>query len=160
MASGLERVPTVKRKLQPVSKPELGTKRFCPSCGTKFYDLNRMPITCPKCGQTQQADASPKRASAAAALAEHKAAKPAPKPEPVEPEVAEEPVVSLEEADQETAAAPRARAAPLDEDESPEIEDAVEIEDEEEEEDTLLEAEDDYGDDVTTIIDADLEEED
>jgi uncharacterized protein (TIGR02300 family) len=33
-----------------MAKPELGTKRFCASCGAKFYDLNKTPITCPKCG--------------------------------------------------------------------------------------------------------------
>ncbi|MEH0071036.1 TIGR02300 family protein [Pannonibacter sp. Pt2-lr] len=33
-----------------MAKPELGTKRLCPSCGAKYYDLNRNPITCPKCG--------------------------------------------------------------------------------------------------------------
>jgi uncharacterized protein (TIGR02300 family) len=27
-------------------------KRLCPSCGTKYYDLNRSPIRCPKCGTT------------------------------------------------------------------------------------------------------------
>ena len=33
-----------------MAKPELGTKRMCPSCGTKYYDLQRSPITCPSCG--------------------------------------------------------------------------------------------------------------
>ena len=33
-----------------MAKPELGTKRVCPSCGTKYYDLNRSPIVCPSCG--------------------------------------------------------------------------------------------------------------
>lgn len=32
-----------------VAKPEWGTKRFCPSCGAAFYDLNNVPIVCPKC---------------------------------------------------------------------------------------------------------------
>jgi len=32
-----------------LSKPELGTKRDCPSCGAKFYDLNKSPAVCPKC---------------------------------------------------------------------------------------------------------------
>lgn len=32
-----------------MSKPELGTKRDCPSCGAKFYDLNKSPAVCPKC---------------------------------------------------------------------------------------------------------------
>lgn len=31
-------------------KAELGTKRICPSCGSKFYDLLKSPIICPKCG--------------------------------------------------------------------------------------------------------------
>lgn len=31
-------------------KAELGTKRTCPSCGSKFYDLLKSPIICPKCG--------------------------------------------------------------------------------------------------------------
>ena len=32
--------------------PKLGTKRVCESCGAKFYDLNKQPVTCPKCGHT------------------------------------------------------------------------------------------------------------
>jgi uncharacterized protein (TIGR02300 family) len=36
--------------LHTVAKPELGTKRLCGSCAAKFYDLNKTPITCPKCG--------------------------------------------------------------------------------------------------------------
>ena len=33
-----------------MAKPELGTKRLCAGCGAKFYDLNKDPIVCPKCG--------------------------------------------------------------------------------------------------------------
>ena len=33
-----------------MAKPELGTKRLCANCGAKFYDLNKDPIHCPKCG--------------------------------------------------------------------------------------------------------------
>jgi uncharacterized protein (TIGR02300 family) len=33
-----------------MTKPELGTKRLCGSCGARFYDLLHSPITCPKCG--------------------------------------------------------------------------------------------------------------
>jgi uncharacterized protein (TIGR02300 family) len=33
-----------------VAKPELGNKHQCQQCGTKFFDLNKTPITCPKCG--------------------------------------------------------------------------------------------------------------
>ncbi len=33
-----------------MAKPEWGTKRTCPSCGARFYDLNKeIPLTCPKC---------------------------------------------------------------------------------------------------------------
>ena len=32
-------------------KPEWGTKRTCPKCGTRFYDLgNEDPVTCIECG--------------------------------------------------------------------------------------------------------------
>lgn len=31
-------------------KLEWGTKRTCQSCASRFYDLHRSPITCPKCG--------------------------------------------------------------------------------------------------------------
>lgn len=30
--------------------PERGAKRICGSCGIKFYDMNKSPILCPKCG--------------------------------------------------------------------------------------------------------------
>lgn len=30
-------------------KTDLGAKQSCPSCGAKFYDLNRRPAVCPKC---------------------------------------------------------------------------------------------------------------
>jgi len=33
-----------------VAKAEWGQKRICQSCGARFYDLNRSPIICPKCG--------------------------------------------------------------------------------------------------------------
>ena len=32
-----------------MTKQELGTKRLCAHCGTRFYDLHQSPITCPKC---------------------------------------------------------------------------------------------------------------
>ena len=31
-------------------KEEWGTKRLCPDCNTRFYDLGRDPMTCPACG--------------------------------------------------------------------------------------------------------------
>src|SRR5262245_42194884 len=40
-------------KAEPIDVKALrGTKRTCqnPECGSRFYDLNRQPITCPICG--------------------------------------------------------------------------------------------------------------
>jgi uncharacterized protein (TIGR02300 family) len=36
-----------------MSKVELGTKCTCGGCGQRFYDLNRTPGVCPKCGVEQ-----------------------------------------------------------------------------------------------------------
>jgi uncharacterized protein (TIGR02300 family) len=33
-----------------VAKPELGNKHQCQNCGARFFDLNKSPVTCPKCG--------------------------------------------------------------------------------------------------------------
>lgn len=35
-----------------MAKPEWGTKRSCPKCGERFYDLgNDDPVTCIECGE-------------------------------------------------------------------------------------------------------------
>ncbi|MBP7063933.1 TIGR02300 family protein [Ferrovibrio sp.] len=33
-----------------MAKPEWGTKRRCLSCSAAFYDMQKSPILCPKCG--------------------------------------------------------------------------------------------------------------
>jgi len=33
-----------------VARPELGVKRTCPACRTRFYDMRRQPPACPQCG--------------------------------------------------------------------------------------------------------------
>ena len=40
-----------------MAKPELGTKRVCVACNTKFYDLLKTPPVCPKCSTEQPAEA-------------------------------------------------------------------------------------------------------
>jgi uncharacterized protein (TIGR02300 family) len=70
-----------------VVKASWGTKRTCQSCGARFYDLNKGPIKCPKCGREHDredfvkvrrgrgAAAATAAATAAAAAAAAKAAK-------------------------------------------------------------------------------------
>lgn len=33
-----------------MAKEEWGTKRVCPKCGARFYDLKKEPVTCIECG--------------------------------------------------------------------------------------------------------------
>lgn len=39
-----------------MAKAELGTKRICVACGTRFYDLTKVPAICVKCGTEQPLD--------------------------------------------------------------------------------------------------------
>jgi len=40
-----------------VVKPEWGTKRTCPKCGIRFYDLEKDdPVTCIECGTAWEPD--------------------------------------------------------------------------------------------------------
>jgi uncharacterized protein (TIGR02300 family) len=120
-----------------VPKPELGTKRQCQNCGAKFFDLAKDPIVCPKCGTVYQVASMPARSSARGKAAEED--------EP-EVEATEAELVPLEEAD-----------APEDEKVAAVLpEDEVEIEDEEPA-DTFLEEEEEDSDDVSTLIDGDIE---
>jgi uncharacterized protein (TIGR02300 family) len=132
-----------------VAKPELGTKRLCAGCGAKFYDLNKDPITCPKCGTVYEVavvaprgrpDAAAARAQAAAPVAE------------AEPETHEAEFVSLEEADAEA----EGKKVTVD----GEVEDDVEVADDDAADDTtFLEPDEDEGDDVTDIIGGEREDE-
>jgi len=36
-----------------MSKPEFGTKHTCEACAERFYDLNRSPVICFRCGVQQ-----------------------------------------------------------------------------------------------------------
>ena len=51
-----------------MAKPEWGAKRTCEKCGSRFYDLNRDPATCPTCGTLRGAKplTKPQRIAAAA----------------------------------------------------------------------------------------------
>ncbi len=39
-----------------MAKPDLGLKRTCVACATKFYDMAKTPSICPKCGVEQPAE--------------------------------------------------------------------------------------------------------
>ena len=119
-------------KVHPMAtnKQARGTKRTCQSdeCGSRFYDLNRNPITCPICGSIYEIASSP--LSAAAFAAEEKAAARKAKKAEIEPD---------------------ADAAPLEGEEALEA-----IEGEEpiaaEADETFLEEEEEDGGDVSGIL--------
>lgn len=79
-----------------MAKPEWGLKRVCQSCSAKFYDLQRNPIICPKCGATFDPDALLKSRRARPA-----AAKATPKDAAKKPVESVEDDVLLEDADDE-----------------------------------------------------------
>ena len=53
-----------------MSKPARGSKRVCPSCGARFYDLSRTPIICPACQAVYQVPPPPTRRGERAAPVE------------------------------------------------------------------------------------------
>jgi len=114
-----------------VAKPELGSKRQCQSCGAKFFDLNKDPITCPKCGAVFQLAALSRAAARALPVDDDE-----------QPEVVGAELVSLEEAD----AVDEKVVVP---------DDDIEIEDDGADE-TFLEEEEGDPDDVAGLIDGDL----
>ncbi|OIQ94583.1 protein of unknown function (FYDLN_acid) [mine drainage metagenome] len=81
-----------------MAKPEWGAKRTCQSCGTRFYDMQRTPLICPKCGATVEPEVvfKPRRQSAASQAAKAKEAAINPVREPEEAEPAEEDEAELD----------------------------------------------------------------
>ena len=130
-------------------KAELGTKRTCPSCAARFYDLLKNPIVCPKCGANFVA------ASVLPSKGDMPAMAPAPKPrveETDEIEVADVELVSLEDAE----------APDTGDDETAGIED-VDLGEEagdEAEDDTFLVEEEEEGDNMSGLLDTGGKEED
>ncbi len=125
-----------------MAKPELGTKRVCPTTGRKFYDLNRDPIVSPFTGQAFQRSFFEPQAKAAKPEADDEAE--------MEPAANVE-LVSLEEADAESA--PDSADPALDVD----VDVDVEVEDDADADDTFLEEDEEGDDDVADLIDGDIE---
>jgi len=156
-----------------LNKPELGTKRVCPSCSVRFYDLQKRPIECPKCGfefepemlLKQRRTRLPEEAKETPAAKaedeeeletaeEEEAGEGAGDEEELEEDVpsADEPMV---EADMETEEEDAEGAAETETVEPEEFEE--DIEGEEDEDDELLEEVEEDEDDVSGIIDTDIE---
>ena len=69
-----------------VTKSNWGLKRTCQSCGVRFYDLEKDPIVCPKCGTEFDPEVVSRTKRAKAAPAPRPVA---PQPAPVEAEAEE-----------------------------------------------------------------------
>ncbi len=68
-------------------KPELGTKRVCVSCSTRFYDLLKSPAVCPKCGTEQPVEVPRPRRSGGNVVEDRRPKKPVPAPGEADAEV-------------------------------------------------------------------------
>ena len=117
-----------------MAKPELGAKRQCQNCGTKFFDMSRDPIICPKCGTVFQALPVTRAARSAPAARDDT---------DVEAQEAGPELVSLEDAE----AGEKVEAV---------VDDDIEVDDAPAD-DTFLEEEEEENDDVADLIDGDLE---
>jgi uncharacterized protein (TIGR02300 family) len=124
-----------------LARPELGTKRVCPTTGRKFYDLNRDPIVSPYSGESW--------------------------PRTAFDPISKAPVAANDDDEEDVAADPAAATAefvPLEDAEAAEskevVADDIEIDDEiagGDDDDTFLEEEEEGDDDVSGLIDGDIE---
>jgi uncharacterized protein (TIGR02300 family) len=80
-----------------MAKPELGTKRVCVACGTRFYDLTKSPALCPKCGTEQPVELPRPRRTGGNVVEDKRPKTPVPAPEEADVEV--EGVEDVEEED-------------------------------------------------------------
>ena len=103
-----------------MAKPEWGSKRICPSCGTRYYDLMRDPVICPKCSTPFDPEAF---------LKSRRARPVAPVEKELEPVGAGEIDADIETEEVETAEEEEEEGVPLEENEEEEelIEDASEL---------------------------------
>ncbi|MYZ48637.1 TIGR02300 family protein [Propylenella binzhouense] len=145
-----------------MAKPELGTKRACPACGTKYYDLNRDPIVCPNCGTifelTAREKASPARAADedTESNTEEELDEQEADVEIVSLEDAEEDVVDDDEDDDETG--PRTPDVPRLPDEDIDIDEDVGVD--EGEDGAFLDEDEEGGDDVSDFLEVEDDDED
>jgi uncharacterized protein (TIGR02300 family) len=70
-----------------MAKPELGVKRVCVSCSTRFYDLQKSPAVCPKCGTEQPIEQPRPRRTGGNVVEDKRPKKPVPVADDVDVEV-------------------------------------------------------------------------
>jgi uncharacterized protein (TIGR02300 family) len=130
-----------------VAKVEWGTKRLCPNCGTRYYDMRHDPIVCPRCGAAFDPEAllKTRRTRAAAPAMVEPAAE-----DEIEPDLGGEEVPASEDADAEAAPAEGGEEEGEEGDESDEEEEEV-LEDASE----LGEDEDDMAEVIENVDDED-----
>ncbi len=157
-------------------KADLGIKRVCPNCTTRFYDLQKRPIECPKCEFSFEPESlyKQRRPRVAEPVAQAQpAAEDDDENEDAETEEAEDeaeeevvvdeaPLIVPGDDDEEEEAAEAEEDAGMtvvDADADPEIED-IEVEDDEDDDAAGLLEEEEDEEDVSDIIDADIEKDD
>ena len=125
-----------------MAKPDLGTKRVCPTTGKKFYDLNKNPVISPYTGEVVPiAPIAPVRATrgdVARATADN-----------TQESMETEELVPLEEADAEENTGKVKAVVPESEDD---IEIDETLEDDDDDDSTFIADEEEGDEDVTDII--------
>ena len=142
-----------------MAKPELGTKRVCLECSAKYFDLNRDPIVCPKCGtifeiatrdKTRPAEAKPEKETAEAT---------APEADAVVEKTADEDTDVADESDGVAEIISLEDAEDADEDDDDDDDDAIAVLpddnlviDDDEDDDVFVKDDDGDDDDVSDIV--------
>ena len=165
-------------------KADLGIKRACPSCGARFYDLQKRPIECPKCAfsfepeslykQRRPRQPEPQAAEPVRVVredddedAEEETEEAEADAEAAEAVIEEEPILVVADDEDDEAAAAAEEPTPEEagmsvveaDAEGTEIEDIVaDDSDEDEVDDTLLAEVEEDEEDVSGIIDADIKD--
>lgn len=132
-------------------KPELGTKRVCPTTGRKFYDLNKDPIVSPYTGE-----AIPR--SVFEPLIKGRAAPEKARPVDTESEAEETEdveIISLEDADDEGSGNSSTKRNDANIDADDDLDEDISTDDDD---DTFLADDEDDGDDVSDLIEGDLKD--
>jgi uncharacterized protein (TIGR02300 family) len=126
-----------------VAKPDLGTKRVCPTTGKKFYDLNKNPVISPYTGEVVPiAPVAPVRTTRGDVRA-------GPTADTAQEPIEAEELVPLEEADAEENTGKVKAVVPESEDD---IEIDETLEDDDDDDSTFIADEEEGDEDVTDII--------